>query len=106
MGIFKRLAGLLGFARDDDQQHRDDYDADTAIPSPSSGAAGAAAASSASAHNFARRGFSVPVQVPVERAPPPLMVFCPAGDGGIQVLARNIYHVARFMLVEICLRIN
>ncbi|KAL8515007.1 hypothetical protein ACS0TY_013917 [Phlomoides rotata] len=83
MGLFKRLAGLLGFARDEDQQHHDDYAADAAIPPPS---VPAGAEPSASAQHFARRGFSVPVQVPVERAPPPLLVFCPAGDGGLQGL--------------------
>ncbi|KAI3464688.1 hypothetical protein Pfo_021351 [Paulownia fortunei] len=88
MGLFKRLAGLLGFARDEDQQHHDDAAADTAIPASSSmAAAAAAAAATASAQHLPRRGFSVPVQVPIERAPqPPLLVFCPAGDGGLQGL--------------------
>ncbi|KAH6759090.1 hypothetical protein C2S51_019325 [Perilla frutescens var. frutescens] len=86
MGLFKRLAGLLGFAKDEDQQHRDgDAAAETAAPPPSF--VPAAAAATASAQHLPRRGFSVPVQVPVERAPSaPLLVFCPAGDGGIQGL--------------------
>ncbi|KAK6118771.1 hypothetical protein DH2020_047462 [Rehmannia glutinosa] len=78
-----QLAGLLGFARDEEQQQHDDAASDPSIPASSS----PAAAASASAQHFARRGFGVPVQVPVERAPPPpLLVFCPAGDGGIQGL--------------------
>lgn len=89
MGLFKRLAGLLGLSKDEEQQHRDAdaVAAETAAPPPSSFAAGAAAAATAPAQHLPRRGFAVPVQVPVERAPPaPLLVFCPAGDGGIQGL--------------------
>ncbi|GFP86927.1 hypothetical protein PHJA_000836500 [Phtheirospermum japonicum] len=85
MGLFKRLAGLLGFARDDEHHQHDDAAADSAVPATSSGAPTPPAF--ASAKHLPRRGFSVPVQVPVERAPPPpLLVFCPAGDGGIQGL--------------------
>ncbi|KAL6506608.1 hypothetical protein OROHE_022440 [Orobanche hederae] len=85
MGLFKRLAGLLGLGRDEEQQQHDDAAADVAVPASSSGAAPEAAF--ASAQHLPRRGFSVPVQVPVERSPPPpLLVFCPAGDGGIQGL--------------------
>ncbi|PIN10181.1 hypothetical protein CDL12_17237 [Handroanthus impetiginosus] len=84
MGLFKRLAGLLGFARDEDQQQYDNS-ADDAVPAPSFAAV--AAAAMASGQHLPRRGFSVPVQVPVERVPPaPLLVYCPAGDGGVQGL--------------------
>ncbi|KAL6511933.1 hypothetical protein OROGR_021530 [Orobanche gracilis] len=86
MGLFRRLAGLLGLTRDEEQQQHDDAAAAAAVPASSSGAAPEAAF--ASAQHLPHRDFSVPVQVPVERSPPPpLLVFCPAGDGGIQ------YHV-------------
>ncbi|GER34456.1 RNAse E/G-like [Striga asiatica] len=86
MGLFKRLAGLLGFARDEEQLQHDDAASDATIPSSSTPGT-APPAAFASAQHLPRRGFSVPVQVPVERAPPPpLLVFCPAGDGGIQGL--------------------
>ncbi|EYU17490.1 hypothetical protein ABFS82_03G082800 [Erythranthe guttata] len=91
MGFFKKLAGLLGFAKDEDHLHHNDAaddndDAAAPVSSPLAAAA-AAAAATASAHHLPRRGFSVPVQVPVERAAqPPLLVFCPAGDGGVQGL--------------------
>ncbi|KAL0351620.1 UNVERIFIED_CONTAM: hypothetical protein Scaly_1550700 [Sesamum calycinum] len=87
MGLFKRLAGLLGFGRDEEQHHHHQEDAapEAAIPASSSGPD--AAAAPAPAQHLPRKGFSVPVQVPVERAPPPpLLVFCPAGDGGLQGL--------------------
>lgn len=92
MGLFKRLAGILGLAKDEDQHHRDtDAAASGAAPPPFSVPPAAAATAASSAQHLPRRGFSVPVQVPVERGPPaPLLVFCPAGDGGIQVCsARN-----------------
>ncbi|XP_075485861.1 uncharacterized protein LOC142525449 [Primulina tabacum] len=39
------------------------------------------------ARHLPRKGFGVPVQVHVERAPlPPLLVPCPEGDGGLQGL--------------------
>ncbi|KAG6432522.1 hypothetical protein SASPL_104099 [Salvia splendens] len=79
MGLFKKIAGFFGLAKDEDQQHRDG----DAAPPPFS--VPYAAAATASAHHLPRRGFSVPVQVPVERGPPPpLLVFCPSGDGGVQ----------------------
>ncbi|XP_047960741.1 uncharacterized protein LOC125205714 [Salvia hispanica] len=86
MRLFKRIAGLLGLGKDEDQQHRDgDAAAEATAPPPFS--AGSAAAATASAQHLPRRGFSVPVQVPVERDPPaPLLLFCPSGDGEVQGL--------------------
>ncbi|KAL1543685.1 hypothetical protein AAHA92_20627 [Salvia divinorum] len=86
MGLFKKIAGLFGLGKDEDQQHRDgDAAAETAAPPPFS--VPSAEAATASAQHLPRRGFSVPVQVPVERGPPPpLLVFCPSGDGGVQGL--------------------
>ncbi|KAL3641097.1 hypothetical protein CASFOL_016065 [Castilleja foliolosa] len=85
MGLFKRLSGLLGFARDEEHHKHDDAVADAAVPASSSDAPTPPVFASAKHH--ARRGFSVPVQVPVERGPlSPLLVFCPDGDGGIQGL--------------------
>ncbi|KAK4390933.1 hypothetical protein Sango_2156600 [Sesamum angolense] len=93
MGLFKRLAGLLGFGRDEEQHHhQEDAAAEAAIPASSSGPD--AAAASAPAQHLPRKGFSVPVQVPVERAPPPpLLVFCPAGDGGLQLKFSDIKYL-------------
>lgn len=87
MGLFKRLAGLLGLSKDEDQHHRD-VDATAGAAPPPFAVPPAAAAATSSAHHLPRRGFAVPGQVAVERAPPaPLLVFCPAGDGGIQVFS-------------------
>lgn len=86
MGLLKKIAGLFGLAKDEDQQHRDGDAAPPPFSVPS------AAAATASAHHLPRRGFSVPVQVPVERGPPPpLLVFCPSGDGGVQVCFARYY---------------
>lgn len=47
----------------------------------------AAAAATAQAQNVPRRGFSVPIQVPVERAQlGPILVRCSSRDGGVQGL--------------------
>ncbi|KAG6390538.1 hypothetical protein SASPL_148276 [Salvia splendens] len=101
MRFFKRIAGLLGLGKDEDQHHRDgDASAEAAAPPPFS--AQSAAAATASAQHLPRRGFSVPVQVPVERGPPaPLLLFCPSGDGGVQldVLELN----AMFPTCDVCL---
>lgn len=99
MGLFKRLAGLLGFSREEDQQHHDDDAADAAAPAYSPFEAAASATASAQ-----RRGFSVPVQVPVERAPlPPLLVFCPSGDGGVQVCRILHFDLVDLFEVVVCI---
>lgn len=85
MGLFKRLAGFLGLARDDHNHHQEDAAPIPAHVLPS--VPPVAAAATPPPNHVPRKGFSVPVQVPVERTPiPPLLVFCPAGDGGLQGL--------------------
>lgn len=83
MGLFRRLAGILGFAREEGQEiHEENGDADV-NPASSSSAATAAAAQ---AQHLPRKGFSVPIQVQVERPPPgPVLLPCISGDGGVQV---------------------
>lgn len=43
--------------------------------------------------NLPRKGFSVPVQVPVDRAHQigPILLPCPAGDGGVQVFSSILF---------------
>ncbi|PSR89230.1 Thymidine phosphorylase [Actinidia chinensis var. chinensis] len=75
MRFLKRIAGFLGFVKDEGHEVRDededDADADvnrqdTYLP---------------------RKGFSVPVQVPVERPQVgPVLVPCTVGNGGVQGL--------------------
>ncbi|GAB4857816.1 hypothetical protein Ancab_015721 [Ancistrocladus abbreviatus] len=78
MRFFRRIAGFLGFVKDDGHTVNDeDEEADSVadcsrgnqpIPGP-------------------RKGFSVPVQVPVERPNlGPILVPCSEEDGGIQGL--------------------
>lgn len=82
MGLIKKLAGFLGFARDEVQIE----DAESADASLSSSGV-AAAATAVPVQHLPRKGFSVPVQVPVERAQlGPVIVPCNSGEGGIQGL--------------------
>ncbi|XP_055832193.1 uncharacterized protein LOC129901101 [Solanum dulcamara] len=70
MGIFRRLAGLLGFSKDEGQEVRDVED-DNVGPH----------------NNLPRKGFSVPVQVLVSRdLPGPILIPCNRGAGGVQGL--------------------
>ncbi|TQD93574.1 hypothetical protein C1H46_020845 [Malus baccata] len=77
MGLFKRIVGLLGFAKDDGLEGKDndeeednddhaqnrDHFQETGLP---------------------LKGFSVPVQVAVDRnLPGPVLVPCRSGDGGV-----------------------
>ncbi|KAL3497762.1 hypothetical protein ACH5RR_040494 [Cinchona calisaya] len=81
MGLFRRLAGFLGISKDEvevlkDEEHEND------VVSTSSAFAPAAAAA---AQHPQRKGFSVPVQVPVDRPPPgPVLSPCTSGNGGVQ----------------------
>ncbi|CAK9173385.1 unnamed protein product [Ilex paraguariensis] len=75
MGLLRRMAGFLGFVKDeahevnDEDDERRDADVNH-IPT-----------------NLPRKGFSVPVQVVAERAPiGPVLVPCSAGDGSVQGL--------------------
>lgn len=70
MGIFRKLAGFLGFSKDEGQELRDVEEDNTAPHS-----------------NVPRKGFSVPVQVAVSRdLPGPIIVPCNTGAGGLQGL--------------------
>lgn len=80
MRFLKRIAGFLGFAKDESHETKDEdteyADAD-AINNNNNRVE----------TNLPRKGFSVPVQVSVKRSHlPPLLVPCTAGDGGVQGL--------------------
>ncbi|XP_060207589.1 uncharacterized protein LOC132635278 [Lycium barbarum] len=69
MGLFRRLSGFLGFSRDEGNIAPSSVDA------------------AAQAQNVPRRGFSVPIQVPVERPQfAPILVPCSLLHGGVQGL--------------------
>ncbi|OIT40209.1 PREDICTED: uncharacterized protein LOC109237105 [Nicotiana attenuata] len=74
MGIFRRLAGFLGFSKDEGQEVREEEDN-----------VGEGAQNS---NNVPlRKGFSVPVQVGVPRdLPGPILIACTTGHGGVQGL--------------------
>lgn len=79
MRFFRRIAGILGFAKDDshDLKNEDeDVDSDN---QPSNRV-------HMQETGLPRRGFSVPVQVAVNRPQPgPILVPSSSGDGGVQV---------------------
>ncbi|OMO77255.1 hypothetical protein CCACVL1_15132 [Corchorus capsularis] len=83
MRFFRRIAGFLGFVRDDghevkDQENNPNNNNNNQQPNnrPTYQDTG-----------LPRRGFSVPVQVAVDRPQPgPLLLPCISGDGGVQGL--------------------
>ncbi|XP_068306090.1 uncharacterized protein [Pyrus communis] len=91
MGLFRRIAGFLGFPKDDGPEVKDNEEEDE---------------DDDQAHNRAhfqetglpRKGFSVPRQVVVDRSlPGPVIVPCRSGDGGVQGLK---WHAKRLRIDE------
>lgn len=86
MGLLRRISGFLGFSKEEGNEVRAVEDNGNGIVTPSADDV-AAAAAAAQAQNVQRRGFSVPIQVPVERAQfGPILVRCSSRDGGVQGL--------------------
>ncbi|CAL5355777.1 unnamed protein product [Camellia sinensis] len=80
MGLLRRLAGFLGFPKDDGHEVKDEVEDDLGPDSHR-----------VESH-LHRKGFSVPVQVPVERPQlGPVLVPCIVGDGGVQELVEWCY---------------
>ncbi|CDP13002.1 unnamed protein product [Coffea canephora] len=72
MGLFRRLAGFLGIAKDEAEELKEEDEND-------------AVSTSAAAQHPQRKGFSVPVQVAVDRPlSGPVLVPCSSGNGGVQ----------------------
>ncbi|KAL0553030.1 hypothetical protein IC582_006915 [Cucumis melo] len=80
MRFFRKIAGILGFSKDDSHDVKnedDDVDSDTHAPDRVH----------MQATGLPRRGFSVPVQVAVNRSNPgPILLPSSSGDGGVQGL--------------------
>lgn len=105
MGLFRKLSGFLGLSREEGHEVRGVEDNNNGNIAPSSVDV-AAAAATAQAQNVPRRGFSVPIQVPVERAQlGPILVRCSSRDGGVQVNNRRYYNLTSILLIvcKICL---
>ncbi|KAM3263902.1 hypothetical protein P3L10_000896 [Capsicum annuum] len=87
MGLFRKISGFLGFTREEGNEVRaveNNSNGNALSPSAEDVAAAAAAAQ---AQNVQRRGFSVPIQVPVEKPQfGPVIVPCSSRDGGVQGL--------------------
>ncbi|KAI6707507.1 hypothetical protein NL676_010469 [Syzygium grande] len=96
MGLFRRIAGFLGFGRDevnnkDDEDHQRQHRGDGEGRDDEEGADDPPNAAGRSRNyqetGLPRRGFSVPVKVPVDRPSlGPVLVPCDSGDGGVQGL--------------------
>ncbi|KAI4315135.1 hypothetical protein L6164_027978 [Bauhinia variegata] len=79
MGFFRRIAGLLGFVKDDLHEPKDDADDDHDDQ---------ARQRYRFTETAPRKGFGVQVQVNVDRPHPgPIVVPCTSGDGGVQGLS-------------------
>ncbi|OMO93180.1 hypothetical protein COLO4_17061 [Corchorus olitorius] len=98
MRFFRRIAGFLGFVRDDghevkDQENNSNNNTNNQQPNnrPTYQETG-----------LPRRGFSVPVQVAVDRPQPgPLLLPCISGDGGVQMeLSSNFEHKVGYIFEE------
>lgn len=76
MGFFRRIAGFLGFSKDESHEVKDDEEDDTDNQrNPYREEA-----------RLPPKGFSVPVQVAVDRTHlGPVLVPCGLADGGVQV---------------------
>ena len=82
MGFLRRIAGFLGFARDDGHEVKDDDDDDGHHHHDDPNRTRAHFKET----GLPRKGFSVPVQVAVDRSQPgPVLAPSDSGDGGVQV---------------------
>lgn len=78
MGFFRKIAGLFGLSRD--EVNKDSEEDEEEIGNQ------ACDDSSYQTSGLPRKGFSVPVQVAVDRPNfGPVIVCCGTGDGGVQV---------------------
>lgn len=79
MGFLRKMAGMLGFTKDDGHEVKDNGEEDEDDNQAQNRA-------NFQETGLPRKGFSVPVQVAVDRnLPGPVLVPCRSGDGGVQV---------------------
>ncbi|CAL5432356.1 unnamed protein product [Camellia sinensis] len=93
MGLLRRLAGFLGFPKDDGHEVKDEVEDDLGPDSHR-----------VESH-LHRKGFSVPVQVPVERPQlGPVLVPCIVGDGGVQACGMVLWEQMHNMSIIVGLK--
>ncbi|RVX14361.1 hypothetical protein CK203_017183 [Vitis vinifera] len=78
MGFLRRIAGILGFAKDEPHETRDVDDENDVVRDRTS-----REEVEVEDTRLPRKGFSVPAQVVIERGP--LLVPCTSGEGGVQL---------------------
>lgn len=88
MGFFKRVVGFLGFSNHEVNKDSGDENNNNNLNN----------STEEEMHhyidpNLPRKGFSVSVQVPVDKAHQigPILVPCPDGDGGVQVISLILF---------------
>ncbi|CAI0472837.1 unnamed protein product [Linum tenue] len=93
MRFFRRIAGILGFVRDEggdhgEDQEEGDHEAEQqCVPPPPHHQSRQHHRPDYRETGIPRKGFSVPVKVAVDRQQPgPILIPCKAGDGGVQGL--------------------
>lgn len=96
MGLFRKLGSFLGFVKDESEELKDEEEKDrvsssTSVPN----------VSEAAAQHLPRKGFSVSVQVPVDKPAGPLLVPCSSGDGGVQVKKLQTFQFSFFLLAPL-----
>ncbi|XP_034711399.1 uncharacterized protein LOC117933920 [Vitis riparia] len=79
MGFLRRIAGILGFTKDEPHETRDVDDENDVVRDRTS-----REEVEVEDTRLPRKGFSVPAQVVIERGP--LLVPCTSGEGGVQGL--------------------
>ncbi|ONI06080.1 hypothetical protein PRUPE_5G039100 [Prunus persica] len=91
MGFLRKMAGMLGFTKDDGHEVKDNGEEDEDDNQAQNRA-------NFQETGLPRKGFSVPVQVAVDRnLPGPVLVPCRSGDGGVQGLR---WHAKRLRIDE------
>ena len=80
MGFLRRIAGILGFSKDEPHETRDVDDDNDVVRDRTS-----KEEVDVEDIRLHRRGFSVPAQVSVDRDRGPILIPCTSGDGGVQV---------------------
>ncbi|KAL6178552.1 hypothetical protein ACLB2K_050070 [Fragaria x ananassa] len=92
MGFFKKILVNLGFSKDDDHEVKDKEEEDDDDASQPRSQA------QFRDSGLPRKGFSVPVQVAVDRPlSGPILIPCRSGDGGVQGLR---WHAKRLRMDE------
>ena len=107
MGLLKKIAGFLGFSKDDNHESKDEDDDNNNNNNINSEAQTHSNSNRSSAHfqetGLPRRGFSVPVQVSLERPHlGPLLSPCIPPDAAVQVFSSFFFLHPPYIQFQFC----